>query len=264
MFGRSNREPARIDYFKDEHPYSEIKQSDIKHETVNDLELGFDLKSSKLTLNTNLFYMDFENQIAATGSLNAYGAPINTNVGASVRKGIEVEVIWKPNKMIWLTNSSSFSQNNIDNIDLHYFYLNQNTNAYTDTVISKKNATTALSPSIIINQGIKFIPTNWFFTEFNYRFVSMQYLDNSEDKNVSIPNFHLMDIKFGLNLKKWVKYGEPIISVQINNLANQLYTPSGSVMGYTNYLDDKGKSTSVPLFFPAATRNIFVGLTWKF
>jgi iron complex outermembrane receptor protein len=264
MFGRSNREPARIDYFKDEHPYSEIKQSDIKHETVNDLELGFDLKFSKLTLNTNLFYMDFENQIAATGSLNAYGAPINTNVGASVRKGIEVEVIWKPNKMIWLTNSSSLSQNTIDNIDLHYFYLNQNTNAYTDTVISKKNATTALSPSIIINQGIKFIPTNWFFTEFNYRFVSMQYLDNSEDKNVSIPNFHLMDIKFGLNLKKWVKYGEPIISVQINNLANQLYTPSGSVMGYTNYLDDKGKSTSVPLFFPAATRNIFVGLTWKF
>ncbi|MBJ7428100.1 MAG: hypothetical protein JHD28_03960 [Bacteroidia bacterium] len=73
-----------------------------------------------------------------------------------------------------------------------------------------------------------------------------------------------MDLKFGLNLKKWVKYGEPSLSVQINNLANELYTPSGSVRGFTNYLDENGRSTSVPLFFPAATRNIFVGLTWRF
>jgi len=264
MFGRSNREPARVDYFKDEHPYSNIKQNDIKHETVNDLELGASFSYQKLAVNANLFYMDFENQIASTGSLNAYGAPINTNVGASLRKGIEIEATWKMNKKIWLTNSSAFSQNTINNIDLHYNYLNQNTNSNADTVISKKNATAALSPSIIINQGIRFIPTNWFFAELNYRFVGMQYLDNSDDKNVSIPNFHLMDLKFGLNLKKWVKYGEPSLSVQINNLANQPYTPSGSVRGFTNYLDENGRSTSVPLFFPAATRNIFVGLTWRF
>jgi iron complex outermembrane receptor protein len=264
MFGHSNREPAWVDYFKDEHPYSNIKQSDIKHETVNDLELGASFNNQKFAINANLFYMDFENQIASTGSLNAYGVAINTNVGASVRKGIEIEATWKLNKKIWLTNSSSFSQNTINNIDLHYFYLNQNTNAFADTVISKKNATTALSPSIIINQGIRFIPTNWFFAELNYRFVSMQYLDNSENKNISIPNFHLMDLKFGLNLKKWIKYGEPSISVQINNLANQLYTPSGNVISSTNYLDQEGRSTTVPLFFPAANRNIFIGLTWKF
>ncbi len=264
MFGHSNREPARVDYFKDEHPYSNIKQSDIKHETVNDYELGTSFNNQKFAINANLFYMDFENQIASTGSLNAYGVAINTNVGASLRKGIEIEATWKLNKMVWLTNSSAFSQNTINNIDLHYFYLNQNTNVYADTVISKKNATTALSPSIIINQGIRFIPTNWFFAEFNYRFVSMQYLDNSENKNISIPNFHLMDLKFGLNLKQWIKYGEPSISVQINNLANQLYTPSGNVISSTNYLDQEGRSTTVPLFFPAATRNIFVGLTWKF
>jgi outer membrane receptor protein involved in Fe transport len=92
----------------------------------------------------------------------------------------------------------------------------------------------------------------------------MQYLDNSEDKNVSIANYNLMDLKLGINLKQWVKYGEPSISVQVNNLTDQLYTPSGTVQSYTNYLDGQGKATTVPLFFPAATRNIFVGLTWKF
>ena len=260
LFGRSNREPARVDYFKDEHPYSNIKQSDIKHETVNDYELGASFNNQKLAINANLFYMDFENQIASTGSLNAYGAAINTNVGASLRKGIEIEAIWKLNKKIWLTNSSAFSQNTINKIGLHYF----DENTFADTVIIKENATTALSPSVIINQGIRVIPNKWFYAELNYRFVSMQYLDNSEDKNISIPNFHIMDLKFGINLKQWIKYGEPSISVQVNNLTNQLYFPSGNVQGFTNSINSQGKTGTVPLFFPAATQNIFIGLTWKF
>jgi iron complex outermembrane receptor protein len=260
LFGRSNREPARVDYFKDEHPYSNIKQSDIKHETVNDYELGASFNNQKLAINANLFYMDFENQIASTGSLNAYGAAINTNVGASLRKGIEIEAIWKLNKKIWLTNSSAFSQNTINKIGLHYF----DENTFADTVIIKENATTALSPSVIINQGIRVIPNKWFYAELNYRFVSKQYLDNSEDKNISIPNFHIMDLKFGINLKQWIKYGEPSISVQVNNLTNQLYFPSGNVQGFTNSINSQGKTGTVPLFFPAATQNIFIGLTWKF
>ena len=162
--------------------------------------------------------------------------------------------------MIWLTHSSAFSQNTINTINLHYF----DANTYADTVITKKNATATLSPSVIINQGIRLFPTKWFYAELNYRFVSMQYLDNSEDKNVSIADYNLMDLKLGINLKQWIKYGEPSISVQVNNLTDQLYTPSGNVQSYTNYLDGQGKATTVPLFFPAATRNIFVGLTWKF
>ena len=260
MFGRSNREPARVDYFKDEHPYSNIKQSDIKHETVNDYELGASFNNQKLAIHANLFYMDFENQIASTGSLSSYGVAINTNVGASVRKGIEIDGIWKLSKMIWFTHSSAFSQNTINSISLHYF----DANTYADTVITKKNVTATLSPSVIINQGIRLIPNNWFFAELNYRFVSMQYLDNSEDKNVSIADFNLMDLKFGINLKQWVKYGEPSISVQVNNLTDQLYTPSGNIQSFTNSIDSQGKRGTVPLFFPAATRNIFVGLTWKF
>ncbi len=260
MFGRSNREPARVDYFKDEHPYDSIKQSDIMHETVNDYELGASFNNQKLAISANLFYMDFENQIASTGSLSSYGVAINTNVGASVRKGIEIEATWKLHKMVWLTNSTSYSQNTINRINLHYF----DANTFADTVITKQNATAALSPSVIINQGIRLIPTKWFFAELNYRFVSMQYLDNSEDKNVSIPNFNFMDLKLGVNLKKWIKYGEPSISFQINNLTNQLYTPSGTVQSYTNSIDGQGKIGTTPLVFPAATRNIFVGLTWKF
>jgi iron complex outermembrane receptor protein len=260
MFGRSNREPARVDYFKDEHPYSNIKQSDIKHETVNDYELGATYKNKHLVFNANLYYMDFENQIASTGSLNSYGVAINTNVGASVRKGIELDGVWKINKMFWLTHSSSFSQNTISKIDLHY----SDATTFADTVITKTNAVTALSPSVIINQGIRVIPLTWMYAELNYRYVSMQYLDNSSNSGASIPDYNFMDFKMGISLKKFIKVGEPSISFLVNNLTNQLYTPAGNIQPYTNSIDSQGKMGSVGLFYPAATRNFFFSLNWKF
>lgn len=260
MFGRSNREPARVDYFKDEHPYSNIKQSDIKHETVNDYELGATYKNKHLVFNANLYYMDFENQIASTGSLNSYGVAINTNVGASVRKGIELDGVWKINKMFWLTHSSSFSQNTISKIDLHY----SDATTLADTVITKNDAVTALSPSVIINQGIRVIPLTWMYAELNYRYVSMQYLDNSSNSGASIPDYNFIDFKMGLSLKKFIKVGEPSISFLVNNLTNQLYTPAGNIQPYTNSIDSQGKMGSVGLFYPGATRNFFVSLNWKF
>lgn len=260
MFGRSNREPARVDYFKDEHPYSNIKQSDIKYETVNDYELGATYKNKHLVFNANLYYMDFENQIASTGSLNSYGVAINTNVGASVRKGIELNGVWKINKMFWLTHSSSFSQNTISKIDLHYS--NATTNA--DTVITKSDAVTALSPSVIINQGLRVIPLSWMYAELNYRYVSVQYLDNSSNSAVSIPDYNCIDLKMGVSLKQFIKKGEPSISFLVNNITNQLYTPAGNIMPYTNSIDSQGKMGSVGLYYPAATRNFFVSLNWKF
>ena len=260
MHGRSNREPARVDYFKDEHPYSDIKQSDIKHETVNDYELGAGYKNNGIMVNANLFYMGFENQIASTGSINSYGVPINVNVGASVRQGIELDGVWKINKMFWLTHSSAFSQNTIDKINLHYY----DPNSYADTAISKTNTTAALSPSVIINQGLRFIPAKWLYTECNFRYVSMQYLDNSQDKNMSIPDFNCIDLKLGASLKHIIKLGEPSISIQVNNITDQLYTPAGTVKAYTNTLDSQGKIGSVGLFYPAAARNVFVSLSWKF
>lgn len=260
MYGRSNREPARVDYFKDEHPYSDIKQSDIKHETVNDYELGAGYKNNGIIVNANLFYMGFENQIASTGSINSYGVPINVNVGASVRQGIELDGVWKINKMFWLTHSSAFSQNTIDKINLHYY----DPSSYADTAISKTNTTAALSPSVIINQGLRFIPLKWLFAECNFRYVSMQYLDNSNDKNMSIPDFNCIDLKLGANLKHIIKLGEPSISIQVNNITDQLYTPAGTVKAYTNTLDSQGKIGSVGLFYHAATRNVFLCISWKF
>jgi iron complex outermembrane receptor protein len=260
MFGRSNREPARVDYFKDEHPYSNIKQSDIKHETVNDYELGATYKNKHLVFNANLYYMDFENQIASTGRLNSYGVAINTNVGTSVRKGIELDGVWKINKIFWLTHSSSFSQNTISKIDLHYY----DASTFADTVITKTDAIAALSPSVIINQGIRVIPLTWMYAELNYRYVSMQYLDNSSNSGASIPDYNFVDFKMGISLKKFIKVGEPSISFLVNNLTNQLYIPAGNIQPYTNSIDSQGKMGSVGLFYPAATRNYFVSLNWKF
>jgi hypothetical protein len=69
-----------------------------------------------------------------------------------------------------------------------------------------------------------------------------------------------------VSLQKWIKAGEPSIAFQANNLLNSLYTPNGNTSGYTMNYDANGKASrgANALFFPAATRNYFVTVTWKF
>jgi iron complex outermembrane receptor protein len=264
MVGRTSREPTRSDYFQDDFATNALtKQSDVKYETVTDFEFGTNFKSKKLVLNANIFAMEFENQIVNTGQINAVGYYITTNVKSSYRRGIELDFLWKINKYVWLMNSSSFSKNKATEIAQHYSLPD-----YSDTAITYKNSSLALSPELIINQGIRIIPMSWLYVEANYRYVSMQYLDNSTDKNISLPEFNVIDARIGINLSKWFSYGIPTISIQCNNITSEKYSPSGTTTPYSNTIsyDANGKAINgtSSLYFTAATRNVFVTLNWKF
>jgi len=68
-----------------------------------------------------------------------------------------------------------------------------------------------------------------------------------------------------VNLEKWVGVGQPTLSIQCNNITNELYTPSGNITGNRiDYTTGVGVKSATGLYFPAATRNYFVSLGWKF
>ncbi len=261
MYGRTSREPTRNDYFQDEFATRDIKQNELKPETVNDFELGTNIRIEKLALQANLYWMDFQNQIVNTGELNLVGYPITKNVGSSFRRGVEVNLTWKPISWLWLMNSSGFSQNQIKDITLYY-----TDPSYTSVPYNYKNSSPALSPNIIVNQSIRFIPLNYTYIEFTGHYVSSQYLDNTSNKDLSISDFYFVDARLGLSLKKWIHAGEPAITLQMNNITDQKYTPSGATTANSVTYDISGNPTksSTALFYPAATRNFFVTLTWKF
>ena len=73
------REPTRSDY---------ENNFNIKPEELIDFELGWSLNSNTIILNTNLYYMNYENQLVLTGALDDVGSPIRENSGKSYRAGI--------------------------------------------------------------------------------------------------------------------------------------------------------------------------------
>ena len=100
------REPTRSDY---------ENNFNIKPEELIDFELGWSLNSNTIILNTNLYYMNYENQLVLTGALDDVGSPIRENSGKSYRAGIEIESAFKVSEKINLAGNVSISENkNID------------------------------------------------------------------------------------------------------------------------------------------------------
>lgn len=260
MAGVSHREPTRFDYFQDDFATRDIKQDDIKPEDVLDVEIGYQHTSDRIIAKVNLYNMQFNNQIIGLGQLNTFGYNITTNVKSSQRMGLELELSYKISKNIVLYNNSSFSNNQIKEINQHL----STSYGVSDTVISYKNVAAALSPNIIINQAIKANITKWFEFDIMYRYVGLQYLDNTGDKNIAAPAFNFIDAKATLILNKWIKTGMPTLSLRVNNMLNQKYVTTGSVALGTNSVSETGARGAVALFMPSASVNYFVTLGWKF
>src|SRR5699024_5247534 len=80
-FARAHKEPNRSDY----------KSAVIginspiypKAESLNDFELGWRLNTAKTKINTNLYYMAYQDQLVLTGEIDPEGRFIRQNSGKS-------------------------------------------------------------------------------------------------------------------------------------------------------------------------------------
>ncbi|RZV53952.1 MAG: TonB-dependent receptor, partial [Flavobacteriaceae bacterium] len=80
-FARANREPNRTDY----------ENGSPKPEQLNDFELGWRLNREKLIINSNAYYMLYNDQLVLTGEIDDVGSPIRANSGTSYRLGVEID-----------------------------------------------------------------------------------------------------------------------------------------------------------------------------
>ncbi|MEI7983812.1 MAG: TonB-dependent receptor, partial [Bacteroidota bacterium] len=107
-FGTAHREPSRNNY-KDADP-----QNLPTFETLLDYELGYTFKQKNISINTNLYYMNYHDQLVLTGEINDVGEAIMVNVPKSHRAGIELsaDMNFFRKKLEWQVNAT-FSQNKI-------------------------------------------------------------------------------------------------------------------------------------------------------
>jgi iron complex outermembrane receptor protein len=268
MAGATGREPTRFDYLRDDLTYRDIKQDELNPEQVYDVELGTNINTQNLWLNANVYYMAFENQIANTGFTNQFGANITQNSGSGYRAGIEIEGQWNITPRIALTHASNISDNRINSFTQFYSVSDTGGNSLGTLGTTFNNVTPALTPSIIINQGIKYSPTSYLTVVANARYVGKQYIDNTETEALSLEAYTVIDAGLHLNLQQWTGVGEQTLSFRVNNISNTLYSPHGAIGAFVNTQtqDAQGNRTvtTPAAYFPAATTNFFVTLMMKF
>jgi iron complex outermembrane receptor protein len=119
--GRAQREPARLDLLAGEDNASVPHDlTAVRPESVVNVEVGFNLRTNRVALQTSLYAMEFRDEIALTGELSDIGLPVRTNVDQSYRRGLEVDLRWRLGRSWTLLHSLNLSSNRIADWTQHY------------------------------------------------------------------------------------------------------------------------------------------------
>ncbi len=254
-FSVANREPNRNDYTE-----SSIL-SRPKAEGLQDWEAGYRYQAGKLALNVNGYYMNYRNQLVLTGKLNDVGSPTRTNASKSYRAGIEVEGAYQLTKTLTLNANATFSRNKIEEFTAYY----DNYDAYTEegfptqTQATFRNTDISFSPNVIAGGQLLWKPVRNLELGWLAKYVSKQYLDNTQDESRTLNPYFTNDIRAIYSIKpKFVK--EINVSFLLNNVFNRLYESNGYTFSYTS----EGQFMTENYYYPQAGFNFLAGVGIKF
>ena len=246
-YAMGNKEPNHDDFQNIANP--------PQAETLHDFELGVERKQKKYNWGANVYYMKYIDQLVPTGELNSVGNPIRVNVPNSYRLGIELQGKAIITNWLNLAANATFSENKIkafnsslNEYDSAYNYIGQKVNQYTNTTIS-------YSPSVIAGGSINFIPVKNGEVSLIGKYVSKQYLDNTQDDSRSVAAYYTQNVRLTYSLENIIGKKATVI-FQINNLFSAKYNSTGSA-----YPDiESGQLVNYNYYFPMALINYMVGV----
>lgn len=235
----SHREPERNN-FTDNGSYPAPKA-----ESVNDIEGGYSYQGSNWYAGANLYYMGYRNQFVQTGMVSDIGENLTTNIKNSYRMGIEISAGWSPLNWFTIEGNAALSQNKIKNFDEYVETYDDDWKDMDPTVIHYDNSTLAFSPTAILNGFIDF-HYKGFQGVWHTNFVSRQYLDNTANKDRSLPSYSVTDInlRYTFDLKdKHIGIKNLVLGANFGNIFNKRYAASGwvysAIVGDTNPNDNR-------------------------
>lgn len=245
-YALGNREPVRSDFIDS----PKLPQ----HESLGDLEIGYNKKSNRYDFGANFYYMDYKNQLVLTGALNDVGGSIRTNVDNSYRTGVEITGGYEISDKISWSGNFTYSQSKIKEYveDLNdYQEGGVFTNTYHDTFI-------AYSPDIIGMSQFIFTPVNGLDLILFSKYVGKQYLDNTSNENRKLDPYFVNDIIINYTIK--TRFIEEIgINLMVNNVFNIEYESNGYSFGYLY-----GEEYRETYYYPQAGINFLAGLNLRF
>ncbi len=255
LFGnvsRGAREPAFRDIYNPQ-DYWSPDPLDLAYEELTDFELGGRHTWKTGFAAMNLYVLDFDNAIVASGGLDNNGVPVTANGAVVTQKGIEFESAWMPVPRWGAQLSLAWSDATFDEFTEY---------DWDGNVLDRSGNALAANPEFLGNlQLIGAVgPVDFMLT---IRHVSQFYLDNTEDNknnpelkedpdyvNVVNPAYTTADFSIRADLGPkaagFIAAKGVLLDLRINNITNELYT----TFGY-NWPE--------PVWIPAATRAIYGG-----
>ncbi|SFQ19640.1 iron complex outermembrane recepter protein [Hymenobacter arizonensis] len=258
-FAVGQREPVRADFV--DRPAGD---QTAKPERLEDFEAGYRFNRTGLDLlggNTavrleaNGFYMNYRDQLVATGQLNDVGAPLRTNVARSYRRGVELTGFVSANDLISLSSTLTLSQNRI----LNYQDVTYDAD-FNPVAATPRTSVISYSPAAVSAHTLEGQPVKNLRLAFLYKTVSRQFLDNSENTNRSIVPYQVLDFRVRYAIRP-VFVKEIELAVLVNNVLNREYVANG----YTySYLGASSQLETFNWYFPQSTRNFLASVNLKF
>ncbi|MGM0932023.1 MAG: TonB-dependent receptor [Bacteroidota bacterium] len=246
-FARAHREPSRNDY----------ENGDPEPEELNDFELGWRYNSPNVQVNSNLYYMDYQNQLVLTGGLDEVGAFIRENSGESYRLGLEIDATIRISDKINLRPNLSLSQN--QNVDFVSTWNGEAVN-FGDTEIS-------YSPSIVAANLIGYYPFEGLELNLLSKYVGEQYMSNIETEASKLDSYFVNDFNIQYSWKELPLFKEVVFTGLVNNIFGVEYVSNGYYYTYDvpNPEFPNGQQTYDGAgYYPQATTNFLLGVTLKF
>lgn len=243
-YGQSGKEPNRDDF------EAGLTQQPTP-EYLHDVEAAIERTGRNWNWGVTFYYMHYKDQLVLTGKINDVGAYTRTNIPKSYRAGIELQGGWQLAKWFNATGNVAFSRNKVRNFNEYiddYDNGGQIHNQY-------QNSDIALSPSVVGAASLNFLPLPALELSLPAKYVSRQYLDNTQQTGRSIAAFYVQDFRASYHFRiKWLK--EITLVGQVLNVWDKKYEPSGYTYSYLY----GGQLTTENYYFPMAGRNYLVAL----
>jgi len=246
-YALGNKEPNRDDF-------EAGLTNQPKHETLHDFELGAEKRTAHVSYGATAYYMLYKNQLILTGQINDVGAYTRVNTPNSYRLGIELQ--GKANIARWINAAANLtlSKNKIKRSEE---YVDDYDNGG-QILISHKNTDISFSPAVTGGFTVNFLPVKNAEITLLSKYVSRQYLDNTEDISRSLQPYFVQDARFMYTIKNKL-FKEWSLVASVYNVFDKKYEPNGYTFSYIS----SGKTTTENYYFPMAGTNFMFGVNIK-
>jgi iron complex outermembrane receptor protein len=218
-YGLTTREPTRSDLFAGEDDLNAGNVAAlgdfarVRPERVANLESGVRWAARGSAFEANVYSMDFRDDIARIGAPTASGSVLRRNVGASYRRGLEVDARWQAHPRVALTTNGAWSTNRIRRF----------TDSSRGTPIVRENVEPLLTPRLLTTHAVEFMPAVGTTLRAEGRYQSRAFLDNTSSPDRVLPDFYVADLSAARTWRRWEA------SVRVFNIGNTQKFGSGSV-----------------------------------